>query len=161
MGRTASNGSVRGSFNSTINVLEGLLEFERATGGSTTITQARRRGDEYLLERGLLRRLSTGEVIDDGFQRLAYPLGYRFDVLRGLDYFRDAGDSPDPRMSEALTIVASRRGADGRWLIEATYPEEAAMDFGERLGEPSRWLTLRALRVLRWATPTSGPQSAS
>jgi hypothetical protein len=150
------NGSVRGSFNSTINVLEGLLEYERATGGSLQVAEARRRGEEYLVARGLLRRLSTGEVIDDGFARLAYPLGYRFDILRGLDYFRDAGASPDPRMSEALAIVASRRGSDGRWLMEASYPEEAAMDFGERQGEPSRWVTLMAMRVERWASSSSG-----
>jgi hypothetical protein len=101
------NGSTRGSFHSTINVLEGLLEHERATGASPGVTAARQRGQEYLLDRRLLRRRSTGEVIDPAFARLSYPTGYHFDVLRGLDYLRSAGVGPDERTSEAIEVVAS------------------------------------------------------
>lgn len=146
--------SVRSSFHTTICVLEGLLEYERTAGQSSELTpevsEARRRGEEYLLERGLFLRLSTGEVANPGFLELAFPPRYRYDVLRALDYFRAAGVEPDSRMSEAVRIVESRRMADGRWLLEAAYDEGLPEPFGERVGEPSRWVTLRALRVLRW-----------
>ena len=85
------NGSTRGSFHSTIEVLEGLLEYERATGGSSEVRSARLRGQEYLLERRMLRRLSTGEVINPALIKFSYPTDWHYDVLRGLDYIRAAG----------------------------------------------------------------------
>lgn len=146
--------SVRSSFHTTICVLEGLLEYERAAGQSAELTpevsEARRRGEEYLLERGLFRRLSTGEVADAKFLELAFPPRYRYDVLRALDYFRAAGREPDTRMKDAVAIVEGKRQADGRLLLEAAYDEALPVAFGERVGEPSRWVTLRGLRVLRW-----------
>jgi hypothetical protein len=145
------NGSTVGSFHSTINVLEGMLEHERSTGANANVQAARERGQEYLLERRLLRRLSTGELIDPEFVELAYPTGYHYDVLRGLDYLRAAGLGPDDRSSEALDVLASKRGADGRWPIEITHDDDLQFDMGEAEGQPSRWITLRALRVLRWA----------
>jgi hypothetical protein len=156
------NGSTRGSFHSTINVLEGLLEHERAAGADAKVAAARERGQEYLLERRLLRRSSTGDVIDPVFLKLGYPQGYHYDVLRGLDYLRSAGVQPDDRTSEAVDIVASKRGTDGRWLLENRHDVEGDMclspivtellsEMGEAEGKASRWITLRALRVLRWA----------
>ena len=142
--------SARSSFHTTICVLEGLLEYERAAGPSPEIAAARRRGEEYLLERALFRRRSTGEVANPELLELAYPPRYHYDVLRALHYFRDAGARPDPRMGEAVKLVESRRQADGRWLLERTYDEGLAVPFGESVGEPSRWNTLRAMRVLRW-----------
>ena len=144
------NGSTRGSFHSTIDVLDGLLEYERAIGGSPEVTAARLRGHEYLLERRLLRRLSTGEVIDAAFTQFSYPTYWHYDVLRGLDYLRAAGADPDERMSEAIDLVRSKRDPDGRWPLENPHPGRLhfAMDEGER--RPSRWNTLRAMRVLRW-----------
>jgi hypothetical protein len=142
--------SVRSSFHTTICVLEGLLEYERAVGSKPEISASRRRGEEYLLERSLFRRLSTGEVANPEFLELAFPPRYHYDILRALDYFRDAGVEPDARMSEAVLIVESRQQADGRWLLERAYDEALALPFGESVGEPSRWITLRALRVLRW-----------
>jgi len=143
-------GSTRGSFNSTICVLEGLLEHERATGGSPKVAAARLRGQEYVLERRLLRRRSTGEVIDQTWTRFSFPTGWHYDVLRGLDYLRTAGVTPEERVAEAIHLVASKRDADGRWPLENPHEGELhfAMDDGE--GRPSRWNTLRALRVLRW-----------
>jgi hypothetical protein len=138
--------SVRSSFHTTICVLEGLLEYERAAGSAPEIAAARGRGEEYLLERCLFRRRSTGEVANPAFLKFAFPPGYHYDVLRALDYFRDAGFPPDARIADALQAVESRQQADGRWLLDGTH-EEA---FGESVGEPSRWNTLRALRVLRW-----------
>jgi hypothetical protein len=143
--------SPRASFHTTICVLEGLLEFERAVGGAPEVAEARRRAGEYLLERRLFRRLSTGEVANPEFLELAFPPRYHYNVLRALDYFRDAGAEPDARMGEALDLVESKRCADGRWLLERAYVESLDFPFGESVGEPSRWITLRALRVLRWS----------
>jgi len=152
------NGATVGSFHSTINVLEGLLEQERLRGGDARVAEARERGEAYLLERRMLRRRSSGELIDPRFAQLSYPLGYRYDVLRGLDYLRAAGIEPDERSAEAIDVVASKRGPDGRWLLEEPEPDprrhempQLEFDMGEVAGGPSRWNTLRALRVLRWA----------
>ncbi|MCI0397459.1 MAG: hypothetical protein L0332_19320 [Chloroflexi bacterium] len=153
------NGSTRGSFHTTINVLEGLLEHERATGSPPALTAARERGQEYLLERRMLRRLSTGEVINPTWTQFSYPPGYHYDVLRGLDYLRSAHVVPDERVAEAIGIVASKRNSDGRWALENPHPGELEFEMDESEGQPSRWNTLRALRVLRWydqAQPSAG-----
>lgn len=144
------NGSTRGSFHSTISVLEGLLEYERATGGKSEVTAARLGGQEYLLERRMLRRLSTGDVVDEAWTQFSHPTHWHYDLLRGLDYLRNAGVAPDERVADAVDIVEQRRGDDGRWLLGNFHEGELhfAMDEGE--GKPSLWNTLRALRVLRW-----------
>jgi hypothetical protein len=144
------NGSVRSSFHTTIRVLEGLLAYERANGGSPECVTARVRGEEYLLERRLFRRKSTGEVVDPAWLQFSFPTRWRYDVLRGLEYFRAVGDRPDPRMDEAIDLLRSKQQADGTWLLENTHPGAIhfALDDGD--GRPSRWNTLRALRVLRW-----------
>jgi hypothetical protein len=142
--------SARASFHTTICVLEGLLEYERAAGSTPAIAAARRRGEEYLLARHLFRRLSTGEVANAEFLNLAYPPRYHYDILRALDYLRSAGIQADARMGAAVQILRSRQRADGRWLLDRAHDESLAFKFGEAVGEPSRWNTLRALRVLRW-----------
>jgi hypothetical protein len=146
--------STRSSFHTTICVLEGLLEYERAVGSASPIAlqiaAARRRGEEYLLKRALFRRLSTGEVANPAFLNFAFPPRYHYDVLRALDYLRDTGAHFDPRISDAVHIVESRRQPDGRWLLDDAHDEALALPFGESVGQPSRWNTLRALRVLRW-----------
>ncbi|MGH2445475.1 MAG: hypothetical protein ACRDGD_05490 [Candidatus Limnocylindria bacterium] len=145
------NGSTRGSFDTTLNVLEGLLAHERASGASSEVTTARHRGQEYLLDRRLLRRLSTGEIGQERWLHPGFPNSWFYDVVRVLDYLRDAGVTPDERMSETIGIVESKRDADGRWPLDHAYHDELLVDLGEREGEPSRWITLRALRILRWA----------
>ncbi|HEY3836456.1 MAG TPA: hypothetical protein VGL72_07790 [Bryobacteraceae bacterium] len=145
--------SSRSSFHTTICVLEGLLEYERAAGPVPEIAAARRRGEEYLIERRLFRRRSTGEVALSAFLEFAYPPRYHYDILRALDYLRDAGVQPGPRIEEAVHVVESRHQADGRWLLDCAHDEALALPFTELAGEPSRWNTLRALRVLRWASP--------
>jgi hypothetical protein len=129
---------------------EGLLEYERAIGPAPEIAAVRRRGEEYLLERGLFRRRTTGEVANPEFLKFAFPPRYHYDVLRALDYFRDAGVRPDARFKDALHVVESRRQADGRWLLDGAYDEALAIPFSESVGEPSGWNTLRAMRVIRW-----------
>jgi hypothetical protein len=153
------NGSTRGSFHTTINVLEGLLEQERANGPSAEVTAARERGQAYLLERRLLRRLSSGELIDKAFALFSFPTGWHYDALRGLDYLREAGVTPDARVAEAVDLVRSKGDAEGRLPLENPHESEMVnarirdLEFGmdEREGRPSRWNTLRGLRVLRWA----------
>jgi hypothetical protein len=142
--------STRSSFHTTICVLEGLLEYERAAGSTPEITTARRRGEGYLLERSLFRRRSSGEVASAAFLEFAFPPRYHYDVLRALDYFRNVGDPPDVRIADAVHVVESKRHADGRWLLDRAYDEALAFTLSESVGEPSRWNTLRALRVLRW-----------
>ncbi len=152
----AANGSTRSSFNTTICVLEALLEHELAGGGSPEVAEARRRGQEYLLERRLFRRRSTGEAIERDrkggavWTRFAFPTWWHYDVLRGLEYLRRAGAAPDERAAEAVEMVASKRDADGRWPLEARYPGVMPVEIDEGEGRPSRWITLRAVRVLRW-----------
>ena len=146
----AENGSVRGSFHTTIRVLEGLLLHGRATGGSPAATAARRRGEAYLLERRLLRRKTTGKVIDPAFLQLSYPTRWHFDALRGLDYFRETGEAPDPRLEEAVELVRSKQEPDGTWLLEHTWKGAVPFRMDDEDGRPSRWNTLRALRVLGW-----------
>ena len=144
------NGSTRGSFDSTIYVLEGLLEHERASGPTPEITAARDRGQDYLLERRLLRRLSTGELVDPAFSLFSYPADYYYDVLRGLDYLRSGDVAPDARMIEAIDLVRSKPDAEGRWPLENPHPGDLHFALDEGEGKPSRWNTLRAMRVLRW-----------
>jgi len=152
----AANGSTRSSFNTTICVLEALLEYERADGGSSAVTAARLRGQEYLLERRLFRRRSTGEVIERDrkggtvWTRFAFPTWWHYDVLRGLEYLRSASVVPDERVTEAIELVASKRDDDGRWPLETRHPGMMLVEMDEGEGRPSRWNTLRALRVLNW-----------
>jgi hypothetical protein len=146
----AENGSVRSSFHTTIRVLEGLLAHERATGGFAESIAARRRAEEYFLERKLFRRKSTGEVVDPAWLQFSFPTRWHYDVLRGLEYFRSMGDPPDPHVSEAIELLRSKQQADGTWLLENTHSGAVHFTIDGGDGWPSRWNTLRALRVLRW-----------
>jgi hypothetical protein len=152
----APNGSTRSSFNTTICVLEALLEQERAVRASPEVIGARLRGQEYLLERRLFRRRSTDEVIERDrkggavWTRFAFPAWWHYDVLRGLEYLRSAGVAPDERVAEAIDLVASKRDGDGRWPLETQYPGKMLVETDEGEGRASQWITLRALRVLNW-----------
>ena len=111
---------------------------------------ARLLGQEYLLERRLLRRQTTGEVIDPTWTRFSFPTWWHYDVLRGLEYLRRAGATPDVRVAEAIALVESKRDGDGRWPLENQHPGTMPVELDEGEGRPSRWNTLRALRVLDW-----------
>ncbi len=155
----AGNGSTRSSFNSTICVLEALLAQERTVGGSEELIGARLRGQQYLLERRLFRRRSTGEVIrrdrkgGSDWTHFAFPTWWHYDVLRGLEYLRSAGVPYNERLADAIELVASKRDADGRWPLETRYPGVMPIEIDAAEGQPSRWNTLRALRVLNWFQP--------
>jgi hypothetical protein len=142
--------SRRSSFHTTICVLEGLLEYERSGHKSAAVTKARKRAEDYLIERRMFRSLRTGDVINKLWLRFSYPTHWHYDILRGLDYLRDAGIKPDSRVAEAIEIVTERRHQNGRWPLNILHPEQIPLEMETGVGRASRWNTLRALRVLRW-----------
>jgi hypothetical protein len=148
--------STRSSFNTTICVLEALLEYERFANNAPEVTIARLRGEEYLLERHLFRRKCTGEAIEHdrkggaSWWRFAFPTWWHYDVLRALEHLRRAGAAPDRRAAEAIDRVVAKRDPDGRWPLETEYAGRMPVEMDDGVGRPSRWNTLRALRVLRW-----------
>jgi len=142
--------SRRSSFHTTICVLEGLLDYEQAGRKSAAVAKARKRAEEYLLERRMFRSLRNGEVIDKRWLRFSFPPFWHYDVLRGLDYLRNAGIKPDDRVSEAIQIVIKRRHQNGRWPLNLLHSEWIPLRMETDVGSASRWNTLRALRVLRW-----------
>jgi hypothetical protein len=142
--------SRRSSLHTTICVLEGLLEYERAGRNSAAVRKARKRAENYLLERRMFRSLRTGEVIDKRWLRFSFPTFWHYDVLRGLDYLRNAGIKPDNRVAEAIDVVMARRHQNGRWPLNLLHPEYIPLQMESAVGSASRWNTLRALRVLRW-----------
>lgn len=142
--------SRRSSFHTTICVLEGLLEYERARGKSAAVTKARKRAEHYLLERRMVRSLRSGEIIDKRWLRFSYPTYWHYDVLRGLDYLRNAAVKPDSRVREAIEIVKQRGHQNGRWPMNLIHPERIPVEMETEVARASRWNTLRALRVLRW-----------
>jgi len=148
--------SKRSSFNSTICVLEGLLEYEKAKGATSAVKDARLRGQEYLLERKLFRSLSTGKVIardrksDRDWREFSFPTRWHYDVLWGLDYLRKAGAGPDERAAEAIDLVAGKQHQNGRWPLDNPHAGKVHFEMEGGRGTASRWNTLRALRVLDW-----------
>ena len=138
------------SFHTTICVLEGLLEYERAGRKSAAVAKARERAESYLLERRMFRSLRTGVIIDKRWLRFTYPTHWHYDVLRGLDYLRNAGIKPDSRVDEAIEAVIARRHQNGRWPLNLLHPEYIPLEMETGVGRASRWNALRALRVLRW-----------
>jgi hypothetical protein len=143
--------SQRSSFHTTICVLEGLTEFQQAQGDTDRLQVAIRRGQGYLIDRRMFRSLSSGSVIDPGWLMFSFPPHYHYDVLRGLDYLRAAGADVDDRLEEAFGILTQNRADDGRWPLQNPHRDQPNIDLGETEGGPSRWNTLRALRVLEWA----------
>jgi hypothetical protein len=142
--------SRRSSFHTTICVLEGLLEYERAGRKSVAVTKARKRAENYLLERRMVRSLWTGRVIDKRWLRFSFPAFWHYDVLRGLDYLQNAGVKADNRAADAIEPVIERRHQNGRWPLNLLHPEHIPVRMETAVGSASRWNTLRALRVFRW-----------
>ena len=148
------NGSVRSSFHSTLNSLRGLLYHEAATGGTEATREARRRGEEYLLDRGLYRRKSTGETVAPWALKLCYPFRWFYSVLNAADYFRESSlltaSAPDRRMADAIELIREQRQPDGTWLQARRHPGRVWFEVDAPADEPSRWLTFYATRVLEW-----------
>jgi hypothetical protein len=142
--------SRRSSFHTTICVLEGLLAYGRSGHKSAAVIKALKRAENYLLERHMFRSLRTGKVIDERWLRFSFPTFWHYDVLRGLDYLRNAGVKPDSRIREAIAIVIARRHQNGRWPLNLRHSEKIPLEMETAVGHASRWNTLRALRILRW-----------
>lgn len=143
------SGATHSSFNTTILALEALLDYQRLRprrARGTSAAQAR--GREFLLVHRMFRSHRTGEIAKPGFTRFVFPARWHYDALRGLDYFRAAGAPLDARLADAFALVENKRRSDGRWPTQGRYTGKAFFDL-EPAG-PSRWNTLRALRVLRW-----------
>ena len=147
-------GSVRSSIVSTLNSLTSILYFEQETGDAR-LRDARHAGEEYLLERGLMRFETTGEVIAPWVTRLEYPFRGHYNVLKGVDYFRSAalhdGVTADPRLAEAVDVIRAARQPDGTWLQQRRHPGAVWFDEDVDAGQPSPWLTFYGTRVLEWA----------
>jgi hypothetical protein len=147
-------GSTRSSFHSTLNALKGLLAYDAATGGTDATRAARRSGEEYLLERGLFRRLSTGDPVAPWVDLFAYPLLWRYNVLNAAEYLRQVslidGGRPDPRMADAIELIRAARQPDATWLQSGRLPGRVWFEIDVPAGEPSKWLTLYGIRVLDW-----------
>ncbi|MDP2772471.1 MAG: hypothetical protein Q8O61_02855 [Nocardioides sp.] len=143
---TVRSGSQHGSFHTTISTLE-ALQSRRSPGPAEAA--ALTAGREFLLEHGMFRSHRTGEVVDPAYRRFPFPPQWHYDLLRGLEHFRDAGAPYDARLAEAVQLVRDARGTDGRWKRARPYP--GRYWFTLEPAGPSRWTTLRALRVLRWA----------
>lgn len=144
----AEYGAQVSSFHSTICAVEGLRHWQHAGGSDRRVEEAALAGEEYLLERNLYRRRSDGSVPDPRMTMLSYPVRWFHDILRGLEHFRRQ-DRRDPRLAEAVELVRGKADADGRWTLENIHEGSVILEF-EREGDQSRWVTLRALRVLRW-----------
>jgi len=147
----AEYGATVSSFHTTICVLEGLLAWERAGGSSAEVAAARSRGEEYLLDRNMFRSRSSGKVVDPRFTMFSFPPRWYYDVLRGLEYLRSTGSGFDDRCAEAIDLVAAKRDHGGRWPLENTHQGPTLFEMEGPDGLPSRWNTLRAMRVLDWA----------
>jgi hypothetical protein len=157
----AESRSAPGSFASTLDVVDALLRWERHTDGSDEVREARRNGEEYLLRRSLFRSLRTGEVVNPQWLSFSYPPRWHYDLLKAADYFASRGGMPDPRLAEAMDRIRAKRQPDGSWLLENTHPGTVYFRFEEPDGTPSRWNTLRALRVLRWYDAPSSDGGAT
>jgi hypothetical protein len=143
-------GATHSSVHTTISVLEGLRCYElQHRRHVRTVGAALRRGREFLLAHRLFRSHRTGTVINPVFVRFAFPPRWHYDVLRALDYFQAVHAPRDGRLAEAIDLVRGCCSEDGRWALQHAYRGKTYFEL-ERLGAPSRWNTLRALRVLKW-----------
>jgi hypothetical protein len=149
-GWNCRRGATHSSMNTTISVLEGLHIRElNNPDDARALRDAQHKAREFLLVHSLFRSHRTGEIIKSEFMRFVFPPRWHYDVLRALDYFQSVHAPRDERLSEAIDLVTRRRGADARWTLEYTYSGKTHFPL-ERLRAPSRWNTLRALRVLKW-----------
>ena len=148
--RTVRFGDRHSSFHTSISALEAVAEAMDLEPNRSDLAEAINRGTGFFLDHRLYKSHRTGAVVDDAMTRLSFPPRWRYDILRGLDFFA-AVDSPwDDRFTDALAVLAGRQRRDGRWPVQQKHAGLVWFDM-EKTGGPSRWNTLRALRVRRWA----------
>jgi hypothetical protein len=143
-------GAVHSSLHSTLSVLEGISEYER-NGYSYRLNElknAKLKSQEFILMHRLFRSDRTGDVINPNFLKLYYPSRWYYDILKALDYFRVSKVKYDKRMDDAINVILEKRTVDGQWKLASKHPGQTHFEM-EKSGKPSRWNTLRVLRVLR------------
>jgi hypothetical protein len=154
-------GATHGSFHTTISVLEGLRDYVEAKGPrGSEVRQAEARGREFFLKHRLYRSHRTGRIVDSAFTRFAFPPRWHHDILRTLDYFQASGAAYDARLEDPVRVLSSRRTEQGTWVLQNRHPGRTFFEL-ETVGKPSRWNTLRALRVLRWYERAESAEAAA
>lgn len=143
-------GAVHSSLHSTLSVLEGILEYERNgyTYRLKELKKVKADSHEFILMHRLFRSDKTGEIIRPEFLKFCYPCRWHYDILKAMDYFQAANVKYDPRMNDAVNVILEKRTENGQWKLPAAYPGQTHFEM-EPTGKPSRWNTLRALRVLK------------
>lgn len=144
-------GATHSSFHTTISVLEGLREYEKRRPAQI-VAKSQERGVEFLLAHKLFRSHRTGAIVDPKMTRFSFPPRWRYDIMRALDYFQACNLPRDPRLDEAIAIIKKKRSADGTWVLQSKHAGRTFFEM-EKIGKPSRWNTLRALRILKWHEP--------
>lgn len=145
-------GARHSSFHTTISVLEGLWEFEKKyplNGLILTVHQKQQQGIEFLLSHRLYKSSTTGQVFDNRMTKLSFPPRWHYDIIRVLDYLREKNAPRDERMTDAVNLLLNKQTKEGFWKLEFKYPAKVFFEM-EKVGRPSRWNTLRALRILKW-----------
>jgi len=132
-----------------LSVMEGIFEYHR-NGYSyrlDELLQAKEDSQEFILNHKFFRSDKTGKIINPNFLKLYYPGRWYYDILRALDFFQLTKAGYDSRMDEALEVLLSKRTKDGLWKLPSNHPGKTHFEM-EKPGQPSRWNTLRALRVM-------------
>ncbi|KAA3659180.1 MAG: hypothetical protein DWQ10_09405 [Calditrichaeota bacterium] len=145
-------GATHSSFHTTISVLEGLWEFEKAFPEQEHIATVQKKQDEgieFLLQHHLYKSNTTWKTVNANMTKLVFPPRWHYDIMRGLDYFQEKNLNKDARMNDAVALMTKKQTVDGFWKLELKYPAKVFFDM-EKIGQPSRWNTLRALRILHW-----------
>jgi hypothetical protein len=143
-------GAAHSSFHTTINVLEGLKEYqEKFNPNKKTISASISKGIGFLLVHKIFKSHRTGKIMDDKMTRFSFPTGWRYDVLRALDFFQENRTAKDQRMNDSIELVIKRKSRSGTWKLQNRHAGKTFFKM-EKIGKPSRWNTLRALRVLKW-----------
>lgn len=148
--QTLATGAKHSSLHTTLSVLEGFTEFQKARHNyrKNDITRALQSAKTFILMHHLFLSDRTGRIINKNFLKLVYPCRWKYDILRAMDYFQYAKSNRDIRMEEALTFLIKKRNADGTWNVQAAHPGQVHLTM-EQAGKPSRWNTLRMLRILQ------------
>jgi len=148
--QSTRKGAAHSSLHTTLSILEGIFEFKKNNYKHRIkeLKKGEQESIEFILKHRLYKSDKTGKVINDSFTRLSYPSRWKYDILRCLDYFQYANIDYDPRMQDALDLLIKKRNKDGLWALQSKHPGQTHFEM-ERGGKPSRWNTLRALRVLK------------
>ena len=148
--RTTRSGAKHSSLHSTISVLEGFVEFQKAgyRYRKEEILSAQKSSIEFILVHQLFLSDKTGHIINKDFLKLTYPCRWKYDILRAMDFFQYAGIERDHRMKATIDVLKTKRNKEGTWNMQAAHSGQVHVNM-EKAGQPSRWNTMRVLRVMK------------